>query len=171
MGSPIAEMIYENTGIDLIYIVIVLAVLAIAALVFNIITLCKLKKLERKYDRFTRGKDAESLEDTILEYLDKVDGVDKLLAISREELISLRKNQKIAFQKMGVVKYDAFFDLSGKLSYVVALLDQKDNGFVLNSVYSRDGSYSYVKEIKDGNCDIELSKEEKEALEQAKNRA
>ena len=70
---------------------------------------------------------------------------------------------------MGIVKYNAFFDLSGELSYSLALLDKMDNGFILNSVYSREGSYSYIKEVRAGECDIELSKEEKQALEQAKN--
>lgn len=171
MGSPIAEMIYENTGIDLIYIIGAVVILLLIVLILNIVTLCKLKKLARKYDRFTRGQDAESLEDTILKYLNKVDGVEKLLGMTREEIINLRRNQRLAFQKMGLVKYDAFFDLSGQLSYALVLLDQKDNGFILNSVYSRDGSYSYIKEIKDGSCETPLSKEEQKALEQAKNKA
>ena len=121
------------------------------------------------YEAFTRGKNGESLEDTVNEYLDKVDHSIDLLTMTREELINLRKNQKIAFQKMGIVKYNAFFDLSGELSYSLALLDKMDNGFILNSVYSREGSYSYIKEVRAGECDIELSKEEKQALEQAKN--
>ena len=141
------------------------------SLVLNIVTLCKLKRLSYKCDRFTRGKDAESMEDTILGCLDKVDGVEKLLAIQREEIINLRKNQRLAVQKVGLVKYDAFFDLSGQLSFALAMLDQKENGFIINSVYSRDGNYSYMKEIKDGACALELSKEEREALEQAKNKA
>ncbi len=170
MGSPISEMIYQYTGIDMIYFIGGFAVLTIILLILMIVSLCKLKKLRKKYEAFTRGKNGESLEDTVKEYLDKVDHTIDLLTMTREELINLRKNQKIAFQKMGMVRYDAFLDLTGQLSYSLALLDKSDNGFVLNSVYSREGSYSYIKEIKAGECEIELSKEEKQALDQAKNR-
>lgn len=169
MGSPISEMIYQYTGIDMIYFIGGFALLTVILLILMIVSLCKLRKLRKKYEAFTRGKNGESLEDTVNEYLDKVDHAIDLLTMTREELINLRKNQKIAFQKMGIVKYNAFFDLSGELSYSLALLDKMDNGFVLNSVYSREGSYSYIKEIRAGECDIELSKEEKQALEQAKN--
>lgn len=168
MGSPISEMIYQYTGIDMIYFIGGFAVLTVFLLLLTIVSLCKLRKLRKKYEAFTRGKNGESLEDTVQEYLDKVDHTIDLLTMTREELINLRRNQKIAFQKIGMVRYDAFFDLSGKLSYSLALLDKTNNGFVLNSVYSREGSYSYIKEIKSGECEIELSKEEKQALEQAK---
>ncbi len=169
MGSPISEMIYQYTGIDMIYFIGGFALLTLILLILMIVSLCKLRKLRKKYEAFTRGKNGESLEDTVNEYLDKVDHSIDLLTMTREELINLRKNQKIAFQKMGIVKYNAFFDLSGELSYSLALLDKMDNGFILNSVYSREGSYSYIKEVRAGECDIELSKEEKQALEQAKN--
>lgn len=168
MGSPISEFIYQNTGIDLIYIVAVLAVISIVSMILAITALGRIKKLGKKYEPFFRGKEGESLEDTILNYLDKVDDVDKLLTMTRDEMIGLRKNQKISFQKLGIVKYDAFFDLSGKLSCAIAILDQMENGFILNSVYSRDASYFYVKEIRGGISEIELSNEEKEALDQAK---
>ena len=169
MGSPISEMIYQYTGIDMIYFIGGFALLTLILLILMIVSLCKLRKLRKKYEAFTRGKNGESLEDTVNEYLDKVDHSIDLLTMTREELINLRKNQKIAFQKMGIVKYNAFFDLSGELSYSLALLDKMDNGFILNSVYSREGSYSYIIEVRAGECDIELSKEEKQALEQAKN--
>ena len=48
----------------------------------------------------------------------------------------------MTFQKMGMVKYNAFREMSGDLSYALALLDQRNNGFVLNSVYSKEGGYS-----------------------------
>lgn len=162
----------QNTGIDITFIIfIVFAIMLIVSLIMNIITLCKLKKLQRKCDKFTRGKDAESLEDTIFECLEKVDDVERVLRVSQEEILNLRKNQKLAIQKIGLVKYDAFFDMRGQQSYIIALLDQRENGFIINSFYSREGNYSYMKEIKEGVCSLELSPEEEEALERAKNKA
>lgn len=148
-----------------------MAFLILVLLILSIITLCKLKKLYRKCDRFTRGKDAESLEDTILSCLEKAEEVDKMNLILREDIISLRKNQRMTYQKLGLVKYDAIREMRGELSYTLALLDQQNNGFVINSVYAREGGYSFLKEITEGECKISLSEEEKAALEKAKSQS
>ena len=65
---------------------------------------------------------------------------------------------------MGLIKYDAFSQMGGQLSFSLALLDENNNGFIINSVHSTDGCYSYTKEIKNGECAIALGKEEEEAL-------
>ena len=65
---------------------------------------------------------------------------------------------------MGIVKYDAFNQMGGKLSFSLALLDENNNGFILNSVHSTDGCYSYTKEIENGVCKISLGEEEEKAL-------
>ncbi|MDD3661317.1 MAG: DUF4446 family protein, partial [Lachnospiraceae bacterium] len=78
-------------------------------------------------------------------------------------------NQEYAFQKFGLVKYDAFKQMGGMLSFSLALLNDQDNGFIINSVHSSDGCYSYTKEVKDGMSDISLGEEEKKALEIALN--
>lgn len=69
-----------------------------------------------------------------------------------------------AYQKMGIVKYDAFNQMGGQLSFSLALLDENNNGFIINSVHSTEGCYSYTKEIKNGESSISLGKEEEEAL-------
>lgn len=168
MNSPLLEAIYQSTGIDPAYLIFVLAFLIIVCIVILIVVLCKLKKLYRAYDRFMRGKDAESLENTLLSCIEKTEEVDKMNQMLREDIIGLRKNQRITYQKMGMVKYNAFREMSGDLSYTLALLDQRNNGFVMNSVYGKEGGYSYIKEIVNGECAILLSEEEQAALEKAK---
>ena len=69
---------------------------------------------------------------------------------------------------MGLVRYDAFNQMGGQLSYSLALLDENDNGFIINSVHSTEGCYSYSKEIRNGDNSISLSQEEAEALAIAK---
>ena len=80
----------------------------------------------------------------------------------------MQKVQSMTYQKMGIVKYDAFREMSGELSYAVVLLDQEQNGFVINSVYANEGNYSYIKEIVKGESQIQLSEEEQKALNKAK---
>ncbi len=69
-----------------------------------------------------------------------------------------------SFQKVGIVKYDAFNQMGGNLSFSIALLDENNNGFILNSVHSVEGCYTYTKEVKNGSCKISLGEEEEKAL-------
>lgn len=75
---------------------------------------------------------------------------------------------KFTFQKVGLVKYDAFHEMGGKLSFSLALLNETNDGFVMNAVHSREGCYTYIKEIVGGNSIIVLAEEEQEALDMAK---
>ena len=59
--------------------------------------------------------------------------------------------------------------MGGMLSFSLALLNDQNNGFIINSVHSSDGCYSYTKEIKDGISEISLGEEEKKALDIALN--
>ena len=74
---------------------------------------------------------------------------------------------KSTFQKVGLVKYDAFQEMGGKLSFSLALLNETNDGFIINAMHSREGCYTYIKEIIDGNSVITLADEEKEALDMA----
>ena len=70
---------------------------------------------------------------------------------------------------MGMVKYDAFNEMGGKLSFALALLDNRNNGFLINAMHSREGCYTYVKEIINGESYINLGEEEKKELDKAIN--
>ena len=85
----------------------------------------------------------------------------------RKDINNLYKKHESAFQKMGLVKYDAFHQMGGQLSFSLALLDENNNGFIINSVHSTDGCYSYTKRITTGECKLALGKEEEEALSRA----
>ena len=74
---------------------------------------------------------------------------------------------KFTYQKMGLIKYDAFHEMGGKMSFSLAMLDERDNGFIINAMHTREGCYTYIKEIVDGNSIIVLSEEEQEALNRA----
>jgi hypothetical protein len=88
---------------------------------------------------------------------------------NRKDISRLYNRIRTMIQKVGVVKYDAFNQMGGNLSSSIALLDEDNNGFIINTVQSVDGCYSYVKEIRDGSPDIDLGKEEAEALGKAMN--
>ena len=149
------------------YVTIALSVVSIILAVLLIIVLCKLKTLKRRVDSLTRGKDTESMEDIIINYLERVESLEEGEEITRAALNAIKDNLKITYQKTGLVKYDAFREMSGALSYSLALLDKENNGVLISSMYSREGCYTYAKEIIKGESKINLSEEEAEALKQA----
>lgn len=149
------------------YITIALSVVCIILAVLLIIILCKLKKLRRRVDSLTRGKDAESLEDILVNFFERIESLEEGEEITRAALNAIKDNLKITYQKAALVKYDAFREMSGALSYSLALLDKENNGVLISSMYSREGCYTYAKEIVNGKSEINLSEEEEEALKQA----
>lgn len=153
----------------MLYIMIALSVICVILAVLVITVLCKLKTLKRRIDSLSRGKDTESLEDIILNFFERVESLEEGEEMTRAALNAIKDNLKITYQKKGLVKYDAFREMSGALSYSLALLDKENNGVLISSMYSREGCYTYAKDIKNGECKINLSEEEVEALKQAVN--
>ena len=86
---------------------------------------------------------------------------------NKKDIRKLFHNMEYTYQKCGIVKYDAFQQMGGKLSFSLALLNERNDGFILNSVHSSDGCYSYTKEIIGGECKISLGEEEESALKLA----
>lgn len=156
-------------NLDIAYLFIVLFVLVIALLVIVIIQIVQNKKLKQNYDAFMQGSKAISLEKEIQNLIKDVSILSETSQIHTQDIDTLFYKHESSFQKMGFVRYDAFKESGGKLSYVLVLLDENNNGYVINSVRSSMGSDSYAKRITNGTCDIELSKEEKVALSKAVN--
>lgn len=163
MNSPILEYL-ASYGVDPAYLIIALAVLILVLIILYINVLCKFKKLYRSYDRFMRGKDMESLEDTVMKQFDRLDALEASDQQKGKQIEAILENLQTVYQKTGLVKYDAFREMSGKLSYALALLDKNNTGILINSMYSREGCYAYVKEIIKGESYINMSEEEQEAL-------
>lgn len=71
-------------------------------------------------------------------------------------------------QKLGIVRYNAFENVSCELSFAIALLDDNNNGFVINSVYGNNSCNVYAKRVEDGTSKYTLSAEEIKAISLAK---
>ena len=157
----------NNLIFDPAYILIGMGVLTVMLLIAVIICIVRTKKLYRKYDAFMRGKDAESLEERILEQIDEIKSLKLEDRANKDNMKGMNKRLQKSYQKMGLVKYDAFKGMGGQSSFALTLLDQMDNGIVMNAIHSREGCYLYLKRVDMGQTDVLLGNEEKEALEQA----
>lgn len=153
--------------VDIGYLFIGLAAVFLVLLILLIVQIVQYKKLKKRLDRFTLGKDGSSLEEDIAGLYEDNKKMKASTDENKKDIRVLYKDMESAVQKLGVVKYDAFRQMGGQLSFSIALLNQKNDGFILNCVHGADGCYSYTKEIRNGECSIELGEEEKKALHMA----
>ncbi|MCH5273124.1 MAG: DUF4446 family protein [Lachnospiraceae bacterium] len=150
-------------GISLIIMVFILAVLLI-------VTMVKISNLNKKYAAFMKGANGKDLESSILSRFKDIDKMKADIEYMSGKLNIACETLLTTYQKMSIIKYDAFKEMGGKLSFSLAMLDDKNNGYILTSVHTRDGCYTYVKEIIKGESFVVLAEEERKALEEAKNK-
>ena len=154
-------------GLSLELVIIVLLILILALGVGLIITITQLQKISRKYYALTTGSTAKDLEHIMLTRFAEMDKVKARIKKYNRDHREYKGHLDSCYNKMGLVKYDAFQQMGGQLSFSLAVLDENDNGFIMNSVHSAEGCYSYTKEIKQGQCSLTLGDEEKMALDMA----
>ena len=161
--------IFDAIGIDPgIIIIFVLGVLLIV-LIYMIKISMKMSRFIKNYKMFMRGMDGASLERAFAARFNQMDILEENSRNHMEEIRKIKEVQNITLNKVAIVKYDAFKEMGGKLSFALAMLDKENNGFVMNAIHSSDGCYTYVKEIVKGESYVVLGEEEKEALRQAVN--
>lgn len=160
-------MIEYYLGIDSDYVIMGLAGLTALLLLIVFINIIQMHKLKKKYKMFMDGKNAKTLEESIMSRMDEIDHLISSNQKNETDIQTIYKNMKSTFQKIGLVKYDAFHEMGGKLSFSLALLNEINDGFIINAMHSREGCYTYIKEIIGGNSIIALADEEQEALNMA----
>lgn len=158
--------IFSSFGLDIDpgILFIVLFVFLIVVFVLLVVLLGKYSSLKKSYDMFMQGKKAKSLENEIASIFEDINLLKIATEKNKRDIKKIIENLKDTYQRVGIVKYDAFKEMGGKLSFSIALLNDNQTGFILNSVHSSDGCYVYTKEIIEGKCTISLGEEEKKAL-------
>ena len=115
------------------------------------------------------GENGKNLEKAILDKFSAIDNLESNVEDIYRQIKAINGQLVTAYQKIGLVKYDAFKEIGGKLSFVLVLLTAENNGFIMNSMHSsKEGCYTYAKEVVNGEAFVILSEEEQQALEEAK---
>lgn len=166
MSSPLMEYL-GIAWIDIAWIFVAILALLITVIILLVVQIVKINKLKKRYEKFMNGKDAKSLEQDIIALFEDNKFIKDENEKNRKDIREIFRRMEYCYQKMGLVKYDAFNQMGGKLSFCLCLLNDKNNGFILNSVHSSDGCYSYTKEVKKGESEISLGEEEQKALNMA----
>ena len=159
--------ILKTLGIDPAYIFLFLIMLIILMFLLYINVNMKYNRLKSSYNVFMRGQDGKTLEESFSARFDELDELSNIAHENKADIRILYRALRSSYQKVGIVKYDAVGEMGGKLSFALTMLDNDNNGWILNSMHSRDGCYTYIKEIVRGESYIELSEEEAESLDQA----
>lgn len=162
MGSNLFDAM--GLSIDPGILFIIMLVLIIVLFVMLGYLFSRYNTLNLSYQMFMKGKKAESLEEEIMHLFDDISFLKMAAEKNRKDIKKIIENLRECYQRVGIVKYDAFKEMGGKLSFSIALLNDNESGFIINSVHSSDGCYVYTKEIVEGECAISLGEEEKKAL-------
>lgn len=162
------DVIFDFLRSDISILVLFIAVIVI--LILYISSVVNLRKLRTSYLKFMKKLgNGENLEEMLKEYVKKVE----IVEAKNNEIIEycrvIDENIKRCSQKIGIVRYNAFKDTGSDLSFTLAILDDYNNGVVLNGIYARDSSNIYAKPIENGESKYVLSNEEKEAINKAIN--
>ena len=137
-------------------------------LVLAIVLLYKNHDLNKKYKQFMTGEKGYNLEKLVLEHKEQIEKINEAIAGHDDDVTTVSAHFSKIYSKIHVLKYDAFPDVVGKLSFVLVLLDMHNTGIIVNSIRSTEGNYLYLKEIKNGESEIVLCKEEVQALKEIK---
>ena len=149
---------------------IIVAGMNILLLILYFCNILKLKKINKNYKTFMKKiGNGNNIDEMLKNYINKVDEVSD----KNEEIINYCKTIdnriSLCIKKVGMVRYSAFKDTGSDLSFALALLNDKNDGVILNGIYSREMSNIYAKQVIDGKCSNKLSEEERQALEIAIN--
>ena len=149
-------------------IIILLSIVTLTNLVLLIANNIKVKKYKNLYEKalakFNSHKDVQVEFNKLYERLNEVENKSTLSVDSVNNLTDKIKNN---VQKIGFVKYNAYDETENKLSFALALLDERENGILINHIYSKHGSNIYAKLVTNGKVEDRISEEEATALKQA----
>ena len=145
-----------------------LAVIGTAAgatgIVLALIAHLRLRRLRRDYSVLQSGDNVESFVSAAARQVEAVARLRAELSVVERRVSDLRLDVADALRHVAVVRYDAFRDMGGRMSFSAALLDDAGDGVVFSAIHGRAETRSYAKGVKAGNSDQPLSPEERQAI-------
>ena len=146
---------------------VVAAGLAVFALVVAVVLVVQIGRLRRAYDALVDGDGSASFPEALARSTAGAHALRREVQGLRQELASVHADLAGTLRHVAVVRYDAFGDLGGRLSFSTALLDDAGDGVVLTSINGRSETRTYAKGVRGGASDQTLSPEETEAITHA----
>lgn len=151
----------------LIILLIALGATLLAFVVLNVVLFFYSYKINKKFDLLLENGKIKDLKDIFFKQIDKTKEQEEAINEVITRVKNLENISEKTFQKVGVVRFNPFTNVGGNQSFAIALLDRQNNGFVISSLFIKEGSRVYAKAIKNGKSEHSLSTEEQEALKRA----
>ncbi|MFI5100461.1 MAG: DUF4446 family protein [Actinomycetes bacterium] len=140
------------------------AAVAFLALVLALVAQIRLRRLRRAYSVLQSGDGESSFVEAAARTSREVDGLRRAVGVLSAGLDDTRADLADAIRHVAVVRYDAFGDMGGRLSFSAALLDDSGDGLVLSSIAGRTETRTYAKGVKRGTSEAQLSPEEEQVV-------
>ena len=142
--------------------------LMLVLLLVVIIMIIRFSILNKKYKKFMKKiGNGKNIEEDLETYMYRVNKVEKQNGEILGKVKNIETDLSKCIKKVGIVRYNAFKDTGSDLSFALALLDDNNDGVVLNGIYSREMSNIYAKPVKNGQSTYTTSEEESKAIKQA----
>ncbi|MCX6720301.1 MAG: DUF4446 family protein [Candidatus Staskawiczbacteria bacterium] len=142
-------------------------VVGLVLVVINVFLFVYSRKANKKIDKLLENGKVKDFKDIFLNQKERNDDLVKQLKEAFLRIDKLDKISERTVQKIGVVRFDSVNGTGGKQSFAVAVLDDKNDGFVISSLFVNEGNRVFAKPVKNGKSEYTLSKEELEAIDQA----
>ena len=139
---------FESMGVDVGLIVLLLIILVIILTAITVSLSIRVSRLSRRYHVFMKGKDGQSMERIFTQKFRELERLSERGENHQYDISMLKKQFGSTLNKYGIVKYDAFDDVGGKMSFALAMLDSQNTGFILDAIHSRDNCFP----VSEGNC-------------------
>lgn len=165
MSNPV----YYNRMSTQTIIFLLSGVVVLILIIINAFLIRYSYQTNKKIDKLLEKGKIKDFKDIFLSQKEKNDGLEQRIKDAFLKIKNLEDISETTIRKMGVVRFNPFNDMGGNQSFVIALLDNKNNGFLISSLLVKDGSRVYSKTVKQGKSDYMLSKEESEAINRAIN--
>ena len=149
-------------------VILAMAIINILLVIGFIAMIVKLSGINKKYSDFLKKLgNGTNIEEDLENYMYRVERVEKQNAEIVNYIKNLDEDLTKCIQKVGIVRYTAFKDTGSDLSFALALLDENNDGVVLNGIYSREMSNIYAKPVEKGKSSYTISEEEQQAIDKA----
>jgi hypothetical protein len=152
---------------NLPYVLLIISSIMLILMIITMSLMIRLSKMKRKYRKMMCGVDVQNLEELVVRCVGDVQLNDKKVEDLSMQYQRLTAICSASIQKIGIVRFNAFKDTGSDLSFAIALLNGKDNGAVISSIYGRTESRIYAKPIIAGQSSYYLTTEEKSAINYA----
>jgi hypothetical protein len=147
--------------------ILIVTGLLIFVILLVFLLLNEISKLHKRLNSLLNNSGNSNIEDSLNTLYHEVKDRHEIISRNDNDIEIIKENSRKYFNKFSILNYNGYGDMGGNMSFVLCLLNNENNGLLINSLHSRSGTRVYSKPILNGKYEGNLSDEEVKALEDA----